>query len=84
VQGLEHFQCGRRVPGFSIETAAILDAAGRPVARDFADRKLRGTIVSALLDLTHADWITCTAVSVADEADELGFLNFDTGSGREA
>jgi hypothetical protein len=80
VSGAEHFQCNRRLPGLIVETASILDSAGRPVDRDFADRQLRGSITRALMDLTHADWATCTA---AFDADELGFPNLGP-TGKEA
>lgn len=82
VHGIEHFQCGRRIPGFMIETATILDAAGNPVERDFADRELRGSIVRALLRLTSADWATCTAAYAVTDSDELGFPNLAVYNGR--
>lgn len=80
VHGLEHFQAGRRIPGLSIETASILDLRGRPVARDLGDRELRRRVARALMDLTHAEWVSATA---AFGADELGFPNLGP-AGKEA
>ena len=70
VRGALHIQAGRQFPGMRIEPAQILDAAGRPVDRDFLDHGLRQRIGRALLRVVHADWLTCTA---AYQPDELGF-----------
>lgn len=73
VRGALHIQAGRQFPGLRIEPTQILDAAGRPVDRDFLDRDLRQRIGVALLGVAHADWVTSTA---AYQPDELGFPSF--------
>ncbi len=67
VQGALHFQSGRRIPGLTIITSQVLDAAGQPVDCDFADMQIRARIGRALMDYTHADNVICTAWYVPDE-----------------
>jgi len=81
VRGALHFQAGRQIPGLTIISSQVLDAAGQPVDCDFADMQIRARICHALMDYTHADNVTCTAWY---ETDDLGFPNFaPTGKNQE-
>ena len=80
VQGALHFQAGRQIPGLTIITSQVLDAAGQPVDCDFADMQIRARIGRALMDYTHADNVTCTAWY---EPDEPGLPDFALAPGRK-
>jgi len=81
VEGTVEVHLDRRVPGLVINSHKVLDALGRPVARQLADRATLSRIARALMAFNRADWATC---SISDGKTEFVFPILPEGAEKEA
>ena len=81
VEGTVEVHLDRRVPGLVVNSHKVLDALGRPVARQLADRETLSRIARALMAFNRADWATC---SISDGKTEFVFPILPEGAEKEA